>query len=161
MKGRESETGTTRDLSRRRGGRRSSFTSSDWMEPFRFGTPLARFPFGMPEFGGWRQPAVDIRDAGDTYEVTVELPGISKDNVEVNVNRDRLEIRAEETTKEEDQDEGYFQREIGQRSFYRSLTLPPDSDTEKVEAELEDGCLCVTVEKKEGGEESQRRIRVK
>jgi HSP20 family protein len=134
--------------------------------------PLSRLfgglgPFGLFSnlgtglLGTTRQPAVDILDRGNEYEVRVELPGVAREDVEINVSEGSLEISAESTTEAEKADRGYYQREIGTQSFFRSLPLPPEADPDNVEARLENGVLFVTLGKTEDAGRRRRNVPVR
>lgn len=119
----------------------------------------------LPNFGTFRslqhQPRVNLRDTGNEFELDIDLPGISKQDVQLSVTNDRLEIHAESQQKEEASDGDYVIREIGQRSYTRSIPLPAEADVENVEAEFEDGCLCVTIGKREDTETARRNIKIR
>jgi HSP20 family molecular chaperone IbpA len=99
----------------------------------------------------------DIRETSEAVIVEAELPGFSKDQIDVNVEQGILSIRAER--KEESQPEG--ERHLHER-FYtrvqRRFTLPTTVDPNDVEAHLDHGVLTLTLKKKE--EVRPRRIEI-
>jgi HSP20 family protein len=97
-----------------------------------------------------RQPLVDLADKGNEYLVKAELPGINKEDVNIEVTENSIEISGETKTdqKEEDKKSGYLRQERRYASFYRSLPLPDEILTEKADAELKDGILTVRLPKK-------------
>jgi HSP20 family protein len=110
---------------------------------------------------GPRFPAVDVKDEGDHYLVEVDLPGLSKEDVEVMVGEGVLDITAKREESKEESDEGYIRRERGFVSFHRRLSLPDDATEEKLEAKLEDGVLKVQVQKTKEGTEKRKKVEVK
>jgi HSP20 family protein len=110
---------------------------------------------------GPRFPAVDIRDEGDHYLVEVDLPGLSKENVEVMVGEGVLDITAKREQSKEESNEGYIRRERGFVSFHRRLNLPEDATEEKLEAKLDDGVLKISVQKAKEGTEKRKKVEVK
>ncbi|MBX5466965.1 MAG: Hsp20/alpha crystallin family protein [Firmicutes bacterium] len=102
-------------------------------------------------------PAVDVVDAGDRYEVRVEVPGVAKDDLEVLVDGDTLVIRGEK--RQEAAQEGtryhWSERRVGR--FLRRIGLPAGIRADGVTASLKDGILTVTVPKPEG---SGKRIEI-
>ncbi len=96
-----------------------------------------------------REPALDLRDDGTEFVVTAELPGVSKDDVEVEVGPEGLEIRAEANAQREEKDRGYFLRERNYRSFHRALSLPAAVSPQGAVAKLENGVLEVRLPKQE------------
>lgn len=143
--------------------------------PVRSGSPLSLFDgffepidrllesFAWPggQFAGQlgaRQPVVDMQDRGSHYSITAELPGFTKDEVEVKVDGHGLELRAEKTEKESEG--GAFRS--SSRSFYQYLSLPTESVPQKVEGTLRNGILQLTIPKKNpGSREAVRRIDLK
>jgi len=96
-------------------------------------------------------PAMDMYTENDKQLVTeVQAPGFTKDDIEINVHNDMLEIKGEKHEKTEDKDKkrSYMMRE-SHASFYRSIALPKHADADKVKAEFKEGVLKVTVPFKE------------
>jgi HSP20 family protein len=110
---------------------------------------------------GPRFPAVDIKDEGDHYLVEVDLPGLSKENVEVMVGEGVLDITAKREESKEESNEGYIRRERGFVSFHHRLNLPDDATEEKLEAKLDDGVLKIQVQKTKEGTEKRKKVEVK
>ena len=110
---------------------------------------------------GPRFPAMDIKDEGDHYLVEVDLPGLSKEDVEVMVGEGVLDITAKRESNREESDEGYIRRERGFVSFHRRLNMPDDATEEKLEAKLEDAVLQVRVQKATEGTEKRKKVEVK
>jgi HSP20 family protein len=98
---------------------------------------------------GTRVPAVDVRDEGAEFVVTAELPGVSKDQIEIEATPESLEIRAEVRGEREEKDEKYYFRERTFRGYRRALDLPAEVVPEKAAAQLKDGILEIRLPKKE------------
>jgi len=96
-----------------------------------------------------RVPAVDVRDEGAEFIVTAELPGVSKDQVEIEATPESLEIRAEVRGERDEKDEKYYFRERTFRGYRRILDLPAEVAPDKADAELKDGVLEIRLPKKE------------
>ena len=88
-------------------------------------------------------------DHGDRYEVRLEMPGIPKDNVDIQVTPSGFEIKAECGDTKEEKGKNWLRRECSGMSFYRSLELPEELKTDDVDAELKDGVLTLTLPKSE------------
>jgi HSP20 family protein len=122
------------------------FEDLDAWRPFRFGR---LFESGLPrrlqaaEF----VPAVDVSEDDDTYVITAEVPGASKDDVTLEIHDNVLTLRGEKRSEREEKKEQvrYVERSFG--SFSRSFTLPADSDPNQVKAEFKDGVLRIEVRK--------------
>jgi HSP20 family protein len=95
-------------------------------------------------------PAVNIRETGESYEVEVAAPGMTKEDFKLELDGNVLTIRSEKTNRTEQKDEKYFQREFSYESFQRSFTLQKEVvDVEKIRAKYENGLLHLSIPKKE------------
>ena len=90
------------------------------------------------------QPRTDVRETNGAYVLSAEVPGIPKENIEIEVSGNMLSIRAENRTKTEENGESSrtFQ------SFQQSFSLPSTVDAEHLEAHCENGVLKVLIPKK-------------
>lgn len=95
-----------------------------------------------------RAPYVDLEDRGKDYLLRAEMPGFKKEEVELNVAGDSVEISAVTGWKYDDKTKKYICKERACESFYRMVELPEEIKTEKVEANLKDGVLEITLPKK-------------
>jgi len=96
-----------------------------------------------------RYAPLDFIDEGDHYLIHVELPGFTKDNVEVQINRDGLTVRAKKETEKEDKKKNYLHRERAYSAFERSISFPEEIDPAKAEGTMKEGVLELKVTKKE------------
>ena len=89
-------------------------------------------------------PAMNVSREGNRYFVRAELPGMSADDLEISVERNKLSLAG---TREAAVREGvsYHRRERTSGSFSRTITLPTEVDTEKVEARFDKGILTITL----------------
>jgi HSP20 family protein len=93
-------------------------------------------------------PYIDLEDKGDKFVLSAEAPGFKKDEIDINICGNSVEISG---CKEETMDEkhrNYVRKERMSESFYRTLTLPEEVKYEEVSAELKDGVLEVVLPKK-------------
>lgn len=135
-------------------GPRSWFEEMDvWFDDFRrefegrFWGPLARW--GQQATFGTRAPLVDLADAGREFLVKAELPGVSKEDLDIRVTEDGIEVNAAMHRDKEESEKGYYYRERSYRSFHRALAFPEKVLPDQAEAALKDGILEVRVPKKE------------
>jgi HSP20 family protein len=119
---------------------RTGFDDLFW--PWTGTTGLTTYPQG-------RTPPMDVVDMGDHYEMRLEVPGIPKDNIDIQVNQNGIEIKAECKDEKEEKGRNWLRRECSGTSFYRSVELPEELKTDKVDAELKDGVLTVSLPKLE------------
>jgi HSP20 family molecular chaperone IbpA len=109
-----------------------------------------------------KQPSVDVIDLGDALQVVADMPGVQKEDIEINLTPERVEISAESSTETERKDEDYTYRERGYASYRRMLDLPADVLPDKAEASFNNGVLEVTLPKKEPtAVEKKTRVQIK
>lgn len=94
------------------------------------------------------RPAVNILETEDDFRIELAVPGLSKDDISINVDKDVLTIKAEKELKE-NLGEKYTRREFGFSNFKRAFRLPETIDTEGISADFNHGILLVTLAKKE------------
>lgn len=97
--------------------------------------------------GGLSMPSVDITESDDAYCVRAELPGVSKDEVTVELDQGVLCLRGEKKSRRDEKTERGRRLECSYGAFSRSFTLPSDADPDRINAEFKDGVLEVKVHK--------------
>ena len=119
--------------------------------PYGFGRNLTRWPFDdffepLSTVAESDAFAMDVEDAGDSYVVTAELPGVTRDQIDVELNEGRLSIAVDKKESQETKDKNYLHKETGEWSATRSVYLK-DAATQGLTARYADGVLTVTVPK--------------
>ena len=94
-------------------------------------------------------PAMDLVEDGDEFVLRADLPGLSEDDVNIELEDNVLTISGERKSEHEERSEGYYRLERASGSFSRSLTLPEGVDPEKVQARFDRGVLEVKIPKPE------------
>ena len=126
-------------------------------EPF-FHSGLAPFAsdWGAQSF------RVDVKDTGEAYELTAELPGMKKEDVSLSYENSYLTIEAKKEEQKDEKDEGgnYIRRERSTGSMSRSFYIDGIDET-KASAEFKDGVLKVDLPKQAKEAEVSRRIAIK
>jgi HSP20 family protein len=107
--------------------------------------------------GAWTPP-VDIYETDDALVLTAMLPGVSKDDVSIEVHNNILILRGERKPAAAVQDERYYRRECVYGPFQRSFVLPTIVDQERVQATYHDGILELRLPKVEAAK--PRRIAI-
>jgi HSP20 family protein len=105
-------------------------------------------------------PKVNTREGEFAYHVDVDLPGVKKEDIKIDVKDNVLSISGERNFKEEVKEEDYYRVETRFGKFSRSFTLPENIDVENIDASAENGVLEVVIPKLEP-KESVRKITVK
>lgn len=100
-----------------------------------------------PKSGG--MPKIDVKDTKGAILVKAELPGMTEEDINVEVNDGVMTISGEKKEEAEKEDEGYYYKESHSGTFSRSFTLPADVKEDKAEAEMKNGVLWITVPKTE------------
>jgi HSP20 family protein len=103
-------------------------------------------------------PALDIAEGKDAYLVTVELPGVKLDDLEITLEDGLLTIQGERHVANDSSEEQFHRVERRSGAFRRSITLPTHVEADAVEASMEDGVLRILVPKAE--EAKAKRIQV-
>lgn len=115
----------------------------------------------MPEARVMVVPRMNLEEHDKGYELTVEVPGIDKENIHIEVEGGRLAIWGEKRTERSDgaKDKKYHLREITYGSFRREILLPDDVKADSIEAKYDNGHLRVVLPKVEA--KVPRKIEVK
>ena len=94
-------------------------------------------------------PRVDISETQTQFELSVELPGLKKEDIELNLERGVLTITGERTFDNEEKNKNYHRVETQYGSFNRTFHLPDSLDEESIKANLENGILAISILKTE------------
>ena len=106
-------------------------------------------PTGAPNPLRRWTPAIDVVEAETDYVLRADLPGISEDEVSIELEDNVLTVSGERKAEHEERTGGYYRIERSSGSFRRSLRLPEGVDPEAVKATFEHGVLEVRVPKPE------------
>jgi HSP20 family protein len=112
-------------------------------------------------FGSLWAPQVEVLERGNNLVVRADLPGLSRENVDVELDEDALIIRGERRSDVEDDNEGFYRSERSYGSFYRAIPLPEGIDASACNATFKDGVLEVTLPKPPQQASRARRIDVR
>jgi HSP20 family protein len=94
-------------------------------------------------------PSVNVREGEFAYHVDVDLPGVKKEDIDVDIKDGQLIISGERHFKDEVKEEDYYKVETSFGKFSRTFNLPDDADIEQVDASYDEGVLEVVVPKLE------------
>ncbi len=106
-------------------------------------------------------PRIDIQQREGELRVHADLPGLTKDDVKVDVTDDMLTIRGERKHEKKEEHEGYAYSECSYGSFYRAIPLPEGADPSKATAEFRNGVLEVTIPAPSRQEPKSHRVEVR
>ena len=120
----------------------------------------------FPEAAYWEEVEkysmpVEIEDKGKNYIVKAELPGIKKEDLDIDLDKNHITINAKKEEKQEEENKSYKKSEFKYGEFSRTVYFQEEVDTENTEAKMENGILEITIPKliKEKG--SKKKLIVK
>lgn len=125
------------------------FDSSD-LTPFNFGESFSAF-----------SPSVDVSESDQEIKVAAELPGLDEKDIEVSLAHNVLTISGEKKEETEDKGKNYYRMERSYGSFQRSIPLPVEVESDKVEATFKKGILTINLPKTAEAQKQAKRISVK
>ncbi|KAK7320635.1 hypothetical protein VNO77_30287 [Canavalia gladiata] len=138
------------------GGRRSNifdpFSLDVWdpFEGFPFSGSVANVPSSARESSAIANTRVDWKETAEAHVFNVDLPGLKKEEVKVEVEDGRvLQISGERSREQEQKDDKWHRIERSTGKFLRRFRLPENAKMDQVKAAMENGVLTVTVPKEE------------
>jgi HSP20 family protein len=122
--------------------------------------PLGRALSRMPQISTAGMPRADVFEREGKLIVKAELPGVTKDDIDLAVEDGDLVLRAERKEEREVKDENWHRMERSYGSLYRRLPLPEGVQTDQITAALSDGVLEITVPKPLAKEAQSQKIAI-
>jgi HSP20 family protein len=108
-----------------------------------------------------RIPLCDILDKGDRYSISLEVPGIQKDKIEVKATEEYITISGIDEKKNEEKEDNYVLNERTYRSFSRKIPFPENIVPSKVDATVENGILKIEVPKQKPTSIEETKIKIR
>jgi HSP20 family protein len=106
-------------------------------------------------------PRIDVLERDGQFTVRTDLPGMSRDDIKVEIVDGLLTIQGERTNEKKEEREGYSYSECSYGSFYRTIPLPEGADASKATADFRNGVLEVTVPAPARAESKARQVEVR
>lgn len=104
-------------------------------------------------------PGIDISETEKQFIIDVELPGVDKKDIDLNIENNRLTISGERKFEKEEDGKQFHRVETHYGKFTRSFQLPDNIDTESIKAEYKNGMLNIAVDK--SAEKLKKQINIK
>lgn len=107
----------------------------------------------------WR-PAIELNEQNGNYQLKAELPGVHKEDIDIELGDDAITIKAETEMKKEEEKQNIYRSEFRYGKFIRSIQLPSEIDNNNATAEFKEGVLTVTMPKIKGKESKTKKLTV-
>jgi HSP20 family protein len=114
--------------------------------------PFRNFGHRLSE---WLSPATEASSGGETYDISMELPGVSEKDIELTFENGVVTVRGEKKTETQKSGDTWYFSERQYGAFRRSFRLPDDADGSAASAEMKDGVLRVRVPRMDPPEEEK------
>ena len=120
----------------------------------------------FPEAAYWNDEdkfsmPVEIVDKGRDYEIRAELPGVKKEDLDIDIDKNYLTINAKKVEENKVDENSYKKSEFRYGEFSRTVYFPEEINVEKTEAKLEHGILKIDATKKYSEKEAKKKLIVK
>jgi HSP20 family protein len=109
------------------------------------------------ERGTWA-PAVDIHENTDSFVVKADLPGVNKEDIQIDLKDSTLTLRGEKKFESKVSKDNYIKVERSHGTFVRTFTLPENVDADKIKAIYKDGVLELIIPKREEAKAKQIKV---
>ncbi|MFO8016549.1 MAG: Hsp20/alpha crystallin family protein [Candidatus Woesearchaeota archaeon] len=109
----------------------------------------------------YRSPVTDVYETEKSVVAAVELPGVDKKDIDLNVTDNGMEVKVTKKKEKEEKKKDSYSYGAMSRSFYRSFTFPTEVEAEKANAEYKNGVLRVEVPKQKKAKEKRKKIEIK
>ena len=107
-----------------------------------------------------QRPSIDVSGDDECYEVQLDVPGMSEDDLSIDIKDSRLVIRGEKRERAESKEKHYYRVERRYGTFQRTLSLPDDANVEAISAQLKDGVLRLEIPRRSLPDSDVRRIAI-
>lgn len=109
---------------------------------------------------GVLKPEVDISGTDTEYIVTAELPGMTEEDISIEMKGDALVLKGEKRQEKKSEEEGYYRVERTYGSFQRVLTVPKDADVDNIKAKYKNGVITITLPRKAEAMQEAKKIEI-
>jgi HSP20 family protein len=143
-----------------------------WLSPFErmedMFEDFFRRPFGLRRWPAMPRmmeeveasPSVDIYEEGDNIILKSEMPGMTKEDIEVNLTDDTITLSGEKKKEEKIEKKDYYRLERSFGSFKRSFALPSEVQSDRAKASFKNGILEIKIPKSEEAKKKEKKIKI-
>jgi HSP20 family protein len=118
-------------------------------------------PFKKIQFPEVRTPFVNVVDSGKSLDVSVEIPGARKEDLNVDAHEDYIKIDAKVKKEKKNEKDNYYRYEMRTSSFSRIIPMPEKIVPDKVKGELKHGVLKLKAPKKNPQNKKSKKVEIK
>lgn len=115
--------------------------------------------FDNPTLGDYRAK-LDVSGSEESYEVSIDLPGLTEEDIQIELNGNTLSIQGKKEEKNESKDKQYYRVERTIGAFQRTLSLPEDADWDAIAANIKNGLLVIQIPRKALPKDDVKRISI-
>ncbi len=120
----------------------------------------------FPEAAYWEEMdkysmPVEITDKGHDYDVKAELPGVKKEDMDIDIDKNYIVINAKKEEEKNEDEKSYKKSEFRYGEFSRTVYFPEEIDVDKTEAKLEHGVLKIHAPKKYAEKDAKKKLTIK
>ncbi len=108
----------------------------------------------------WR-PAVEMREQKDSYIVKAQLPGLSKEDIDVEMGEDSITIKAETKVKKEEKSKNLYKSEFRYGKFFRTVMFPTGINSKNATASYKNGVLSIEIPKSKEETKKLKKLEIK
>ena len=130
-----------------------------------FGIPSLTSGFGSMGSAGedlreFYRPQIDVSGDDNCYEISLDVPGLTEDDLSLELQDDVLTIKGHKEKRNESKDRQYYRVERSYGSFQRTLALPDDANADEIKASLDKGVLRLEIPRRSGVSSNVRQIAI-
>ncbi len=104
---------------------------------------------------------IDIKEYDNEYSIKVEVPGIKKENIDIELNKSYMKINAKKEEEKEEKNKKYHKTEFAYGNYSRTIYFPQEINIKEAEANLKDGILMLELPKLKTKDEETKKIEIK
>lgn len=122
-----------------------------------------RFPiahFGTRYLASLPVPALEMTETDEEYRLSVEVPGVAPGDIELSIEENTLILKGEKKDEREEKERDYSISERSYGAFERRVSLPPDSVTDKITADTDNGVLKIVIARDAKAATEKRKIEI-
>ena len=105
-------------------------------------------------------PSVDVSETDKEIHVTAELPGMDEKDLDITLSGNNLIIRGEKKSEKEEKGEQFYRKESAYGAFHRTIPLPVEVETERIEAKFNKGVLEIRIPKSPEAQKAKKKISI-